>query len=562
MPLKDDYTNGSSLQAADFNSLATTVNGLSTDVPGKQPKFMTGTCATASATAAKTVTLDSPWNVNTPVAGDWLLINFSNGHSIANPTLAVNGGIAYPIRTPNTSSNASNTATTAGYPVLLYFTGSAYILAGATGNTTYTEISAAEIVSTTDTNTRLISGQRAEALMANEATKARTLTGKTISGASNTLSNIAQSSVTNLTTDLGNKADVLQYTNSESLASGTNYKLLSLDLNPESAMPTFMPNFFNDLAFFTQRGGTYTVTKNGSPFSWDLTNCFKPDTSFALTTSTPTTDVYVITLAFPASLLQRYGTYMGIVFPHGFPAKDVTIEYQRDAAWTQVYSVTNAVAPVHVAYLAGSATSTTGLRYTLTNMHSGTHLRISSLFSFDYSSQYLGLGYVTRDGGALYGTTAAPPTLTATGGDTNIDLDLRSKGTGVVEANGIPVVTTTGTQTLENKTVQGYTESVVALGTVGAASTLAITAGTVLTATLTASTPCTFTMPAVGAGKSFTFMLKQAATGMTTATFTGVKWPNGGTAPTVTATAAKMDILSFFSDGVNWYGSAAQNYTP
>lgn len=42
-------------------------------------------------------------------------------------------------------------------------------------------------------------------MMATERTATATLTGKTISGASNTLSNIAQSSVTNLTTDLGNK---------------------------------------------------------------------------------------------------------------------------------------------------------------------------------------------------------------------------------------------------------------------------------------------------------------------------------------------------------------------
>ena len=31
---------------------------------------------------------------------------------------------------------------------------------------------------------------------------------------------------------------------------------------------------------------------------------------------------------------------------------------------------------------------------------------------------------------------------------------------------------------------------------------------------------------------------------------------------TITATAGKMDILSFFSDGTNWYGSYSQGYTP
>lgn len=128
------------------------------------------------------------------------------------------------------------------------------------------------------------------------------------------------------------------------------------------------------------------------------------------------------------------------------------------------------------------------------------------------------------------------------------------------------VVGTTDTQgltnkTLTNPTVTNYVESVVAIGTVTTASTLSLTSGTVQTATLTASTACTFTMPTATAGKSFILLLKQAASGNGTATFTSVKWGTAG-APTITATAGKMDILSFVSDGANWYGSAAQGYTP
>jgi hypothetical protein len=134
------------------------------------------------------------------------------------------------------------------------------------------------------------------------------------------------------------------------------------------------------------------------------------------------------------------------------------------------------------------------------------------------------------------------------------------------------VATITGTETLTNKTlttptltnptVTNYVESVVAIGTVTSASTLSLTSGTVQTATLTASTACTFTMPTATAGKSFVLLLKQAATtGNGTATFTSVKW-SGGTAPTITATAGKMDILSFFADGTNWYGTVSAGYTP
>lgn len=120
-----------------------------------------------------------------------------------------------------------------------------------------------------------------------------------------------------------------------------------------------------------------------------------------------------------------------------------------------------------------------------------------------------------------------------------------------------------GTLTIAgNLTPVSYTETVTAVGTVTTTSTLSIAAGTVLTATLTASTACTFTMPTATAGKSFILLLEQAATtGNGTATFTSVKWNSAG-APTITATAGKMDILTFVADGTNWYGSYSQGYTP
>lgn len=130
---------------------------------------------------------------------------------------------------------------------------------------------------------------------------------------------------------------------------------------------------------------------------------------------------------------------------------------------------------------------------------------------------------------------------------------------GGADLNGVNL-TVSGTS--EVGTVKSYTEGVVAIGTVGASHTIDLTNGTIQTATLTASTATTFTMPTATAGKSFVLFLKQAAsTGNGTATFTGVKW-NAAGAPTITALAGKMDILSFFSDGTNWYGSINQGFTP
>jgi hypothetical protein len=152
-------------------------------------------------------------------------------------------------------------------------------------------------------------------------------------------------------------------------------------------------------------------------------------------------------------------------------------------------------------------------------------------------------------------------------------LTLTSASIGVLTATSasIPVLTATSasisaltatSSTLTNPTVNNYTEGVVAIGTVTTSNTLSLTNGTVQTATLTASTACTFTMPTATAGKSFILLLKQAAsTGNGTATFTSVKWGTAG-APTITATAGKMDILTFVADGTNWYGSIAQGYTP
>lgn len=116
-------------------------------------------------------------------------------------------------------------------------------------------------------------------------------------------------------------------------------------------------------------------------------------------------------------------------------------------------------------------------------------------------------------------------------------------------------------KTLSNVTISGYTESVTAVGTVSSTHTFNISAGTVQTVTLTASTACTFTMPAAAASKSFTLLLKQpAVTGNGSATFTSVKWGTAG-APTITTAAGKMDMLTFISDGTNWYGSITQGYT-
>ena len=112
--------------------------------------------------------------------------------------------------------------------------------------------------------------------------------------------------------------------------------------------------------------------------------------------------------------------------------------------------------------------------------------------------------------------------------------------------------------TLTNPTITNYTETTYSANS-STAITLNLTNGTIQNITLTGI--CTVTMPTAAAGKSF-LMYVRTGSGGYTITWSTVKW-SGGTAPTLTSTASRLDIFSFFSDGTNWYGVVAgQNYTP
>ena len=171
-------------------------------------------------------------------------------------------------------------------------------------------------------------------------------------------------------------------------------------------------------------------------------------------------------------------------------------------------------------------------------------------------------GVIKGNGTALSAATAgtdylAPPSGTAL-------LKANSGGALANAVAGTDYVTPTGTETLTNKTltnptVTNYTETPFSANS-STAITLALTNGTVQIITLTGN--ATITMPTATSGKSFIMFLKQDATGSRTVTWSTVKWA-GGTAPTITSTASRQDILSFFADGTNWYGVVVgQNYTP
>ena len=133
--------------------------GVATDLATRQPKVMTGTVSTIATTAAKTVTLDAPWASVTPAPRDELSLTWTNGNNTSLPTLAVNGGSAFPITTGSGGTSGPDHLIATGYTTRLQFDGTRWVSLTPT-LITLTEISNTDILNGS-TNYRLMSGLRA-----------------------------------------------------------------------------------------------------------------------------------------------------------------------------------------------------------------------------------------------------------------------------------------------------------------------------------------------------------------------------------------------------------------
>ncbi len=127
--------------------------------------------------------------------------------------------------------------------------------------------------------------------------------------------------------------------------------------------------------------------------------------------------------------------------------------------------------------------------------------------------------------------TGNAPTVAATGGDTNIDLTLSGKGTGKVRRDA-----SYGTITADSD---------------GATITFNMATSNLHSVTLGGNR--TLAVSNVAVGQTFILRLLQDGTGSRTVTwFSTIKWA-GGSAPTLTTTASKADMIGFVCTGSGTY---------
>ena len=107
-----------------------------------------------------------------------------------------------------------------------------------------------------------------------------------------------------------------------------------------------------------------------------------------------------------------------------------------------------------------------------------------------------------------------------------------------------------------NGQLVNYRDKVLALGSTGGSIAFDVSQAPTYTLTLTSNLSGSFSnMPA---GSSLTLVITQDGTGGRTQSWTGVKWAGGSS--TLSTSAGAIDIINFYFDGTNYYGSLVKGY--
>ena len=328
---------------------------------------------------------------------------------------------------------------------------------------------------------------------------------------------------------------------------------------------------------FSQEGGA-----NGFFFRADGVKMYvtgtNNDSVFQYTLSTPWSVATASYDSISFSVLTQENNVHGVFFkPNGLsmyvigPTSDTVHQYTLSTAWNvssatflQSFSITNQEANSRGMFFAGD-----GSRMFVIGTSSGISVyNLSTPWNIS-TAAYVGVFSTSSQDAAVVGMYIKPDgtKMYVMGNSSDVvyqytisSIDVQITGQTSVAALDVQQdLKVYGKTTVENLTasLQNYKETVVSIGNSSTTKTISLTNGNVQTCTLTGN--CVFTMPTAVAGKSFLLFLYTGA-GSFTASFTSVKFP-GGSAPTISTTASRTDLLSFVSDGTSWYGSYVQNYS-
>lgn len=162
-------------------------------------------------------------------------------------------------------------------------------------------------------------------------------------------------------------------------------------------------------------------------------------------------------------------------------------------------------------------------------------------------------------GGSATGNPAIL-TVTATGSDSNIGINLISKGSGTIQINGVVVPAVNSTNTFSTSQIYSSgiylsggaaEEAVYSNGNSGTSLAVNLNNGNLQSVTITGAVVITQTTP-THPGK-YTLVITQDGTGHVYS-LSGIKFA-GGVAPAYSTAASKIDVISIIYDGSNYYGS-------
>lgn len=331
-----------------------------------------------------------------------------------------------------------------------------------------------------------------------------TLTNKTISGASNTLSNIGNASLSNSAITIAGTSTSLGGTITLDTITG----LASTGVVKRSAANTFA---------IATAGTDYVAPGGalGTPSSGTLTNC----------SGLPVSGITASTV-----------TALGV--------GSIELGHASDTTIARVSAGVVSIEGVNIVTVSSTDTLTNKTLTAPKFADTGYIADNNGNEQIKFSTTASAVNELTFKNAA----TGGAPDIQATGGDTNIDIKLTPKGTGKVAPQA--------SVNFGAKTAY-FTET--DNGNSGTADTIDWTVSNKQKSTLTGN--CTFTFTAPPGPCSLILKLVQDGTGSRTVTWPAAVHWSGGTAPTLTTTASKVDIISFYFDGSVYYGNYSLNFT-